>query len=220
MPDIYDASSEPQPEKKTNHHRVNDYSRVMRNEKSSNNALKSFVAKPTKIHFDSQGQNERVLLLMRRHPVTQLKWILIAIVLLFMPILFLSVGMLNFLPPTFQLATLVMWYVLIISFSLESFLNWFYNVYIITDERVIDVDFHNLIYKNISSAKIDVIEDISSTAGGILASIFNYGTVRIQTSAAVVEFEYDDVPQPAKVTEFLNELLLEEEKEKFENRVD
>jgi hypothetical protein len=54
---------------------------------------------------------------------------------------------------------------------------------------------------------------------GITSSIFNYGTVKIQTAAAIVEFDFEDVPQPAKVTAFLNELLLEEEREKIENRV-
>nr|MDQ3008603.1 hypothetical protein [bacterium] len=60
---------------------------------------------------------------------------------------------------------------------------------------------------------------ISAKTGGVLASVFNYGTVLVQTAAAQNEFEFDDVPQPAKVAAFLNELLVEEEREKIENRV-
>ncbi len=227
MPDIFDAAShrpdqpskkaEPRPFHTIRH--VDEYSQVMRDEKPSNNAFLSFIAKPEKIFFDSQHSEEKVLLLLRRHPITQLPWILIAIVMLFVPLLFMSVGLLNFFPTNFQTAILVGWYMLIGSFVLESFLSWFYNVYIITDERVIDVDFVNLIYKNISTAKIDSIEDITTVAGGVAASVFNFGTIKIQTAAAVTEFEFEDVPQPAKVTAFLNELIVEEEREKYEERV-
>lgn len=202
------------------HHRdVNEYSETMRHETASNNAFKSFIAKPSNIFFDSQHKEEHVLLLMRRHPITQLPWILIALVMMLLPSLFSSVGVLDFLPVNFQFAVKIGWYLLVLGYVLESYLSWFYNVYIITDERVIDVDFVNLIYKNISAAKIDVIEDVTNTMSGIASSIFNYGTVKIQTSAAQVEFEFEDVPQPAKVTAFLNELMMEEEKEKNENRV-
>jgi hypothetical protein len=231
MPDIFDAATHhSEPEKSDSDtssvssttsrtlRSVNDYSQTMRDERPSDNAFKSFIAKPERIFFASQHQEETVLLLLRRHPITQLPWILIAVFLAFLPLLFSSIGLLSFLPPNFQFAAGVGWYMLLVSFVLESFISWFYNVYIITDERVIDVDFVNLLYKNISSAKIDVIEDITTVSGGVLASVFNFGTVKIQTSAAVTEFEFEDVPQPAKVTAFLNDMILEEEKEKLENR--
>lgn len=197
---------------------VDDYSDVMRHESPSNNPFKSFVAKPEKIFFDTQHYEERVLLLLRRHPVTQLGWILVVLLLAVVPALFVEIDLLGFLPPNYQAAATIGWYLVLLGFSLQSFLSWFYNVYIVTDERVIDVDFYNLLYKNISSAKIDNIEDITSTTQGILASMFNYGTVKIQTAGTVTEFDFEDVPQPARVAAFLNEMLLEEEREKLENR--
>lgn len=197
---------------------VDEYSEVMRQEQSSNNPWRSFVAKPTEIFFDSQHTEEKVLLLLRRHPVTQVGWILTAGLLSIVPILFGAIGLLSFMPPNFQFAATIGWYVLILGFVLQSFLSWFYNVYIITDERIIDVDFLNLLYKNISAAKIDNIEDITTETSGFLASVFNYGTVKIQTAGSVTEFDFEDTPQPAKVTAFLNELLLEEERERAENR--
>lgn len=197
---------------------VDEYSMVMRHEEASDNPFRAFLPKPEKIFFASQHFEEKVLLLLRQHVVTQLGWILIVTVLSLMPILFFSIGLLDFLPPNYQFATTVGWYLLLIGYALESFLSWFYNVYIITDERIVDVDFYNLLYKNISSAKIDRIEDVTTEAGGILSSVFNYGTVKIQTSGTQTEFEFDHVPQPAKVAAFINEMLVEEEKEKIEGR--
>ena len=232
MPEIFDSkkkataagtvvgTTDPQVNETERPHRdVVEYSMVMRDEPASNNPFRAFLAKPTRIFFASQHHEEKVLLLLRRHPITQLGWISIALILAMLPSLFASIGLVDFLPVRFQVAAAIGWYLIVMGFVLESFLSWFYNVFIITDERVIDVDFNNLLYKNISAAKIDNIEDVTQSAGGVLASIFNYGTIRVQTAGAVTEFEFNEVPQPAKVAAFLNEMIVEEEKEDLEGRV-
>ena len=50
-------------------------------------------------------------------------------------------------------------------------------------------------------------------------SVFDFGTVQIQTAAEKTMFEFEDVPHPAQVTKLINELMLEEEREKIEGRV-
>lgn len=199
---------------------VNQYSSVMRNEEPTRSHFAAYAPKPlTVLGFDSQQEDEEVLLLLRKHPITQLPKILFLVGMLLFPLLFPYATFYDQLPLRFQTAILLFWYLLTLAFTLESFLSWFFNVYIVTDERIIDVDFLSLIYKNISSAKIDHIEDVTATTGGALRSIFNFGTIKIQTAAAVAEFEFEDVPQPQKVSQFLNEMMLEEEKEKIEGRV-
>lgn len=201
------------------HKDVEEYSEVMRQEAPSANPFHAFAPKPTHVFFDSQEKAERVILLLRKHPITQIMWILVAIGLLFAPVLFSMVPFFTFLPARFGVAAGILWYLLVAGFIIESALTWFFNVYIITDERIIDVDFLSLIYKNISAAKIDNIEDVTAETSGAIRSIFNFGTVRIQTAGANAEIAFEDIPKPAKVTRLLNELLLEEEREKVEGRV-
>lgn len=198
---------------------VDDYSEVMRQSAPSESLFDAFAPKPKNTSFDSQLDNEFVVLLLRKHPITQIKYVLITIGLLLMPILFSYVKLFAFLPARYQAAALMLWLLLVIGFVLESFLSWFFNCSIITDERVIDVDFESLIYKNISAAKLDNVEDITAVTGGAIRSMFDFGTIKIQTAAATTEFEFEDAPHPAKVTTLLNELLLEEEREKLEGRV-
>ncbi len=202
------------------HRHIDDYSETMRNERPATSSFAAYMPKPEKIRFSNQGTSEKVILLLRQHPVTQLTWVFSAIILGFVPVLFGSVPVFrDILPLNFQLVALVGWYLLITGYLLESFLKWFYNVYIITDERIIDVDFHSLIYKNVSAAKIDNIEDTTASAGGFFAALFDYGKITIQTAAEKREFEFDKVPHPTKVTNLINELILEEEREKIEGRV-
>jgi hypothetical protein len=229
MPEVFDASKKPDlfekarefvTEKLNPHDAVDAYSKVMRDSVPSTNPFDAFAAKPLSVYsFDSQHEDEQVLLLLRKHPITQLGNLLIIVFMLLFPLLFPYAEFYQALPMRFQSAVLMFWYLLTLAFSLEAFLSWFFNVYIVTDERIIDIDFLSLIYKNISSAKIDNIEDVTATTGGALRSVFDYGTIKVQTAAATAEFEFEDVPQPNRVTQFLNEMMLEEEREKIEGRV-
>lgn len=198
---------------------VDDYSEVMRDERANTNPFNAYAPKPFRTFFSSQQSEEQIILVLRKHPITQIKWLVTAVVLAFVPFLFNSVSLLGFLPPNYQFAGLILWYLLLTGFIFESFLTWFFNVYIITDERIIDVDFLSLIYRNVSSAKIDNIEDVTATTGGAIRAMFDFGNVQIQTAAEKREFEFEDVPHPNRVTKLLNELLLEEELEKIEGRV-
>lgn len=199
---------------------VDRYSKVMKGEKPSKNPLDAYAPKPLTIFsFDSQLEGEYVLLLLRKHPITQVKKILLVIGMILAPLLFTKSGLFSSLTGSYQTATLIFWYLLTLGYAFESFLTWFYNVYIVTDERIIDIDFLSLIYKNVAIAKLDKIEDITAVTTGAAQSMFNFGTVEIQTSAEQREFEFELVPQPSKVTQFLHEMLVEEEREKMEGRI-
>jgi len=124
----------------------------------------------------------------------------------------------NIFPERFITATVILWYLLTLGIGINSFLSWFYNLSIITDERIIDVDFVNLIYKNVSAAKIDKVEDVTVKTSGAIRNILDYGTVNIQTAAEKTEFEFTDVPHPQQIAKLINELMLEEEQEQLEGR--
>jgi uncharacterized membrane protein YdbT with pleckstrin-like domain len=114
---------------------------------------------------------------------------------------------------------LVLWYLLLIAYIFENFISWFYQVFIITDERIIDINFTNLIYKELSEAKIDNIEDVTYRQGGVLRAAFNFGDVVMQTAGAQREFMIEGVPEPNRVVKIMNELKLEEEHEKMMGKV-
>jgi len=186
---------------------------------TSLNPLSAFVARPKKTNFETQYDGEEVILLLRRHLITNLSWLLLAVLLVFAPILVINFPFINFLPSRFQFIFLLMWYLFVFAYTLESFLSWYFNVYIITDERVVDVDFYNLAYKEISDAEIENIEDVTLVMGGATQTIFNFGNVRIQTAGQVPEFCFELVPQPAKIVDVLKQLQIEEKLEEIEGRV-
>ena len=75
------------------------------------------------------------------------------------------------------------WYLLTFGIFFENFALWFFNVYIITNKKVVDIDFDGLLYKNISETQLRNIEDVTSQVKGFFGMIFNVGNVYVQTAA-------------------------------------
>lgn len=186
--------------------------------KPTMNPVTSFAVAPTEVVFETQEKDEPIVLLLRQHAITNLGWVLLALFLVWLPSLFgyLPIAL---LPVRFQVMLLVGWYLMVLAFIVERFLYWFFNVYIITDERMVDIDFYGLLYRDLTVAKLDKIQDINFTQAGSFAAIFNYGDIFIQTAGEKVRFEFMKVPQPARVVEIMYQLLAQEEQEAIEGRV-
>lgn len=181
--------------------------------------LAAFVTKPKNLHFETQEKKEKIVLLLRRHPITNLGWLLGAGSMFWLPFIAGRILPLEVIPANFLFMGMIIWGLLIFGFSFERFLNWFFNVNILTDERVIDIDFPSLLYRDISQAKIENIQDISVKSSGYLRSLLNFGDVEIQTAGTVPEICFEAVPNPEQVTKIINQLIYQEEKEKLEGRI-
>lgn len=174
---------------------------------------------PLKTTFETQDPDEKIILLLRPHPVTNIWWILTAVLMLFVPFFWPSLPVISLLPPNYFFVLTLLWYALVLVFVFENFLMWFFSVNIVTDERIIDVDFYGLLFKHVSVCQIIKIEDVNYFQKGALGTIFNFGDVLIQTAAEVTEFVFNKVPNPEKVVKIISELTQEEEQEALEGRV-
>src|SRR3990167_10711789 len=177
----------------------------MENNNKKNSVFYSYCLNP-QVKFDTQEDSEKVYLLLRSHPFTQIGWILSSIfffVLLFVLNLFLQ----SFLDSGQILIINLFFIVFILSYIWFNILSWYFNVGIITNKRVIDIDLHAVIYKEISDAQLGKIEDITVKSGGYLQSLFDYGSIFIQTAGAAVNIEFNNVPHPTDAVQVINNLL-------------
>ncbi len=185
----------------------------------THNPLASFIFYPDRVEFINRDPEEEVILLLRRHPITNLGWIVIASLMLIAPSFLPLFSLFDILPERFQTVFVMVWYLITTAFIFEEFLSWYFHVNIITDERIIEVDFAHLIYREITDANIDQIQDVTVEIGSAARTMFNYGDIIIQTAAQIPKIEFEAVPQPDRVARILRELRLEEEIEKLEGRV-
>lgn len=179
----------------------------------------SYCSYPKHVDFESREQDEEIVLFLRKHPITNLRWIFIGVLMIFAPLMLKVLPFLSFMPSNFQFIAILGWYLITSAFLLENFFTWFFDANIVTDERIVDIDFKNLIYKQVSDTNIDKIQDVTYKMGGAARAVFNYGDVLIQTAGEVPNFEFLGVPNPDKVAKVLQELRIEEEVEKLEGRV-
>ena len=91
-------------------------------------------------------------------------------------------------------------------FAFEKFLDWYFDLFLITNQRVVDIDFNNLLNKHFAEADLDMIQDVSSSVKGLLGTFFNYGDVLIQTAAEINQINFEKVPNPEKIIKLLKEL--------------
>jgi len=168
----------------------------------------SFSLYPDNVSFETKDKEEKIILMLRQHPIVNLKWILTTLFLLTGPTFLGIFGIFAYLPTGFPLVLSMSWYLVTSAYAIEGFLNWYFNVYFITTARIVDVDFFNLINKRVSNAEIEMIQDVSYATGGVLRTMLNYGDIFIQTAAEVSEFDFLAVPNPEKVAKILDDLRM------------
>ncbi|MBI2592105.1 PH domain-containing protein [Candidatus Saccharibacteria bacterium] len=67
---------------------------------------------------------------------------------------------------------------------------------LVTDKNLIQINQKSLFIRKVSRLSMSNVEDVSADQRGILATIFNYGTLLIQTAGERPNFEFKYCPTP------------------------
>lgn len=180
-------------------------------------SLSAFAISPNKVFFQTQSSDEKIILLLRRHPITNLPWLLAFLLALLAPYflyhyqaLILQFFPLDFfftLPPKILLL-LLLFYLLFASFYFFlNFVKWYYEVLLVTTQRILDLDLIGFLYLHTAEAELERVQDVSHAQGGLFGLLFNFGNVYVQTAGEAQNIEMLGVPQPGKVHEIISDLL-------------
>lgn len=174
------------------------------------NLFSSFCENPANVSFQTQEADEKVLLFLRKSKIMNLPWIIATIVLAIMPFLIYPLkdtlsGLLP--PPAFLFVLVLVYYLTVAMYAFVNFITWYYNVALITTKRVVDIDFHQLVMKDIAETKLALVQDVSYRQVGVLENIFGFGHVLIQTAGTIENFEFYQLPQPSRVVELVEGLI-------------
>lgn len=173
--------------------------------------LSAYLFMPDDIRFETQEPGETIILLLRKHWITNLLWLLISGILIVLPLFLFPALTLYVTTPTIPVSLMTFfvlgWYLITFSYIFVNFLLWYFTVSIVTNERIIDIDFINLLNKKFAETRINRIEDVTMRTGGFIRAFFDFGDVLVQTAAKEVQFEFLAVPHPEKVVRTVNELM-------------
>lgn len=171
----------------------------------------SFCKNPQGISFRNQEKDEKILLFLRRSMITNIRWIITSFFLLILPLFVLPFVNLSqpilFLPTRYIMLTISLYYLLIFSYIYVNYITWYFNISLVTNIRVLDIDFSGLIYKNIAATKISLVQDVSFTQIGVLRTFFDFGDVFVQTAGTLENFDFNAVPQPENAVHIIEDLI-------------
>jgi membrane protein YdbS with pleckstrin-like domain len=203
MPDIF-ASPPTQP--------IPEVTSTVKSPGMVRRAVGTYLFMPEGVKFETQEAGETIILLLRKHWITNLSWIILSVMLILIPPVFFPL-LLYFkllpvwIPGTFLTALFYGWYLITLSYILVEFLLWYFTVSIVTNERVIDIDFANILNKKFAETRISRVEDVTERTGGFIRTLFNYGDVLVQTAGSQDVFEFAAVPRPVEVVHIINQLM-------------
>jgi uncharacterized membrane protein YdbT with pleckstrin-like domain len=179
----------------------------------------------SRYHFQGQRESETIIRVVHRH------WFDIAthfiVVIMFIAVLFGSLSLLPLLYPNW-LGSEMSRFILFIQNSLVlmvwlyAFLIWidyFFDVWIITNERVINIEQKGLFVRAVSELKFSRIQDVTSEVSGMLPTILNFGDVKVQTASEEDFFLFRRVPDPYHVKDIIMERLRTERDEEIDRVV-
>jgi len=175
--------------------------------------LGSLQENPKATSYDGRDDDERIKYVIRKSVLLTLPWIIATAILFITPMALPYIidltpgGTPTILDGGSVLILTVLWYLFAFGFFLQNILNWFFNVLIITNKKIVDVDFTGFLYKNISETTLDNIEDVTSNVAGALGVTFNIGALYIQTAAEKREFEFGGVDDPSRIRDILSDLV-------------
>jgi len=78
-------------------------------------------------------------------------------------------------------------------------IDWRNDLYVLTDDRVVDIEKVPFRYEHRREASLDRIQDVSYLQEGFLAKTLNFGNVRLETAGEIGAFTFDNVPRPKDV---------------------
>ena len=131
------------------------------------------------MEFDGQREGEEVIYVFRRHIVTSIKGF-------FWMILMMGLGVVpHFIWPD-NSTMFVVWLVFAAVGVLGwgySLILWYFSFYIVTSERLRQTRQKGMFNKSVVDLELCHIQNMSYGVNGIFATIFNYGSILIQTEA-------------------------------------
>jgi hypothetical protein len=155
-------------------------------------------------YFADQFEDEEVLFVFRKHPVVMRRGLIIgmlAILLGTIPALFDPRYSVYFMGLAGGLLLGAIVY-------LPSWISWHFSVYIVTDQRLIQITQKGMFSRSVVDMGLSQIQMVNYQVAGLQETLLGFGTIMVQTFAG--DLVIHEIPHPAKIQKRLLEILREQ----------
>lgn len=158
--------------------------------------------------------DEEMVKVIRKDLFILLKKLLMLLALIILPFAFFSLMILTqpavlegqVTYPLIVLGTSA-YYLFIWMFFFFSFIDYYLDVWIITSERIINIEQRGFFSRIIAEQKLFRVQDVTSEAHGVFPTILAYGDVYVQTAGTKQRFFFHEVPNPDRIRDMIIKLV-------------
>ncbi|MBP9820554.1 PH domain-containing protein [Candidatus Saccharibacteria bacterium] len=154
--------------------------------------------------------DEKVLFVLKQHPFG-----IILIYIISIAAFIIALSMTSYLLPslfTSASEVYVLWFVIALVAALILFVvlilsSFVYNQsrFTLTNKKIVQITQKSIYERKISHLSLANIEDVTSNQRGILANMFNFGTIKVETAGEQANFIFVLCPDPHRVARIILE---------------
>jgi hypothetical protein len=152
-------------------------------------------------YFEDQFDDEEVLFVFRKHPIVMRRGLILAMLAI----------LLGTVPSLFKpeysvyLIGLACGLVLGAIIMLPGWIGWWFSVFIVTDQRLIQITQRGLFHRSVIDMRLNQIQMINYEVAGLQETLLGFGTIMMQTY--VGDLVIHDIHHPAAIQKKLLEIL-------------
>lgn len=174
-------------------------------------------------HFKGQKPGEEILMVVHRHwfdILSQFFIIFIMLVLFFSGFVFIP-AFFSFFKEGFGVNLFFflqnLFLIFIWLFFFLIWIDYYFDVWIVTNERIVNIEQKGLFSREVSELELENIQDITVDVLGIIPTFLNYGELFVQTAAEKERFVFHNVPDPYIIKDRIMNLQQKVEKKESED---
>ncbi len=157
----------------------------------------------------SQKEDEKALLVLHKHWFYFIKPLFKFLTIFIFPLLVLTwlFGFGDIIQSTFFSIIYFLWLLVGLTYLFYEWMIWYYDVYIITNKRIVDIEQRSLFSRSVSEASLGKVQDITYQIEGVFATFLNFGTVKIQTAGASGIINLEGIANPEAVASKISQAV-------------
>jgi len=160
---------------------------------------------------------ENIIFTLRRHPLTFVPILFLFLILMIVPVVvyFLIDSLFQSLlqSPTiypFTILAASVYYLSIYLFFYAYFIDYYLDMWVVTNDRIVDIEQHGLFHRVITELDLFRIQDVTADVLGIFPTLFRYGDVTVKTASSTSNIVFRNIPNPNHIRERLIRLADED----------
>lgn len=107
------------------------------------------------------------------------------------------------LPGAWETLLLAAWTAVWWSVAFAVWTDYYLDTWQVTQRRIIDTEQRGFFSREVSSFRLDRIQDVTTEVSGIIPTLLDYGVVHVQTAGENRRFTLPDAPHPAELKEYV-----------------